>query len=287
MHGAAGRRRGPSALPRPAIRRAAERVGQALEAPRRAAAGGPHQCGRVLAAGSLPRRLRRPDVVGVARREGAADPRRGSGDLCRRGLDRRGRRLDRRRALRRARPQRLRRGLQGLLEPGARLSLPGILRGPRSALPESGREARRRDRSAGAEGRGPDSCDGIAARPRTGDGRGGRDHRCAQRSPRRHGGRGRAHGARHRDLDLPHASRRPVRAGRRHRRRREGRNRRGLLRLRSGSAGRRRSLRLVRRPRGRRRLRRARTRRRGGPARGAGTARPRLVERQSVGSRRR
>ena len=64
----------------------------------------------------------RQDLVGVARRQGAADPRGGSRGLRRRGVDRRRRRLDRRRALRSPRPQLLRRRLQGILEPRARAS---------------------------------------------------------------------------------------------------------------------------------------------------------------------
>ena len=56
------------------------------------------------------------------------------GGLRRRRVDRRGRRLDRRRALGRARAQLLRRGLQGILEPRARIPVAGVLRGARSAV---------------------------------------------------------------------------------------------------------------------------------------------------------
>ena len=101
------------------VRRPPARVPEALEAPRRAGAGRPHQRARGRARRAVARALRRPDLLGVGVRQGAAGARGGPRGLRRdRALDR-GRRLDRLAALRRRDAQRLHGRLQGHL-PGRR-----------------------------------------------------------------------------------------------------------------------------------------------------------------------
>ena len=99
--------------------RPAARLAEALEAPRRAAAGGPDQRAGARARRAVARPLRREDLVRVAVRQGAADAGGGPGHLpARRPLDR-GRRLDHLAADRRRDQQRVHRRVQGHL-PGRR-----------------------------------------------------------------------------------------------------------------------------------------------------------------------
>ena len=100
------------------------RLREAVEAPRRPAAGGPDQRARGRAGGELAAPLRRADLLRVGVREGAAAARGGSRALPPDGPLGRGGGLDRLAADRELRPQRLHRRLQG--------DLPG------RALPERG-----------------------------------------------------------------------------------------------------------------------------------------------------
>ncbi len=109
------------------------RLGQALEAPRGAARGGPHQRGRPRDRPGLAGPLRRQDLVGVVLREVAADPRRGARGLRRRGPPARGDRLDRLAADRRRDAERVHRRLQGDVVEARRLPRRGLLRRPRPA----------------------------------------------------------------------------------------------------------------------------------------------------------
>ena len=81
LHDAADDRRRHAALPARRPARRAARVGQALEAPRRAAGGRPHQRRRGRARRAVADALRRQDLVGVVLREDAPDPRRGARGL--------------------------------------------------------------------------------------------------------------------------------------------------------------------------------------------------------------
>ena len=97
----------------PDLRAGAARVGQAVEASRGAARGGPDQragggAGRAVAAA-----VRRPHLVGVVPRQVAPDPRRGTRGLRRRGSAHRGRGLGRVAADGRRDPQQLHGRLQG------------------------------------------------------------------------------------------------------------------------------------------------------------------------------
>ena len=108
----------------PELADAAARLGQAVEAPRRAAAGRPDQRPRPRARRAVDRPLRRADLLGVAVRQGAAAARGGPGDLpADRALDRGGR-LDHLAAVRPRDAQRLHRRLQGDL-PGRPLPVGG------------------------------------------------------------------------------------------------------------------------------------------------------------------
>ncbi len=131
------------------------RLGQALEAPRRPARGGPDQRGRPGDRPGLAGPLRREDLVRVVLLEGAPDPRRGARGLRRGRPPDRGGRLGRLAADRRRDPQRLHGRLQGDVVEARRLPGPGLLRRARPALrrrsstrrcdaTSAGRRARRR-----------------------------------------------------------------------------------------------------------------------------------------------
>ena len=113
LHDAPDHGRRHAAVRRPGIPRRAPRLGQALEAPRRPARGGPDQRGRPGHRTALARSLRRQDLVGVVLLEGAPDPRRGARGLRRRRPPDRGGRLGRLAADRRRDAQRVHRRLQG------------------------------------------------------------------------------------------------------------------------------------------------------------------------------
>ena len=117
----------------PELRRRTARLGQALEAPRRAAGGRPHQRGRPRARRGLAATLRRQDLVRVVLLQGPPDPRRGAGRLRRGGPAHRGRRLGRLATHRRRDAQQLHGRLQGHLVQAGRLPGPRLLRGARPA----------------------------------------------------------------------------------------------------------------------------------------------------------
>ena len=119
LHGAAGARGRDAAVRAARLRRAAARLREALEAPRRAAAGGSDQRARARAGRVLDRPLRRPDLERVGVREGAPAAGGGPRALRPRRPLRRGGGLDRLAAHRSLRPQRVHRRLQGDL-PGRR-----------------------------------------------------------------------------------------------------------------------------------------------------------------------
>ena len=145
LHGVdadAGPARRHAAVRAAGVPRPAARLPEAVEAPRRPGAGRAGHRARGRAGRVVAPALRGPDLVRVAVREGAAGPRRGSGDLRGDGpLDRRGR-LDRLAAVRRGDPQRLHRRLQGD-PPGRRVPVRGLpRRARRTARRLRGRQAR-------------------------------------------------------------------------------------------------------------------------------------------------
>ena len=169
------------------------RLGEAVEAPRRPARGGPHQRDRQGARRGLAAPLRRQDLIGVVLLQGPADPRRIARHLRRRGPDHRGGRLghlapDRERAA-----QQLHRRLQGHLVQAGRLPRRRLLRGAGSA---PGHDRRREDvargrldrRQGGRADRGSRGLDGPAAR----DGGGGGQRRRPCLGAGRDGDRARA-----------------------------------------------------------------------------------------------
>ena len=136
------------------------RLPQAVEAPRRPAAGGPDQRAGPRARRAVDRPLRRQDLLRVAVRQGAAAAGGGPGDLrAGRPVDR-GRRLDHLAADRHRDPQRLHRRVQGHLAgralpvagvPGR--AQPGLRRVRRGQAGPPGRRARRPGRLAHRAGR--------------------------------------------------------------------------------------------------------------------------------------
>ena len=207
-------RRTPLCHARRPARRAA-RLGEALEAPRRAAGGRPDQRGRRRARRAVAAALRRQDLVRVVLRQGAADPRRGAGGLRARRPADRGGRLGRLAAHRRRDAQQLHRRLQGDVVEGATASPPTTYfaaldprfehvvdeKMSRDIAPIGGAR-RRAERARGRAGRG--CAPGTAGR--------GRERRRARVGARRRPSpsRGRMvddHGHEH----LPHAPRRPAR----------------------------------------------------------------------------
>ena len=216
VHGAARAARRHPAVPAARPGRPPARLRQAVEAPRRPAAGGPDQRAGARARRAVDRPVRRQDLRRVAVRQGAATARRGPGDLRPgRALDRGGR-LDHLAALRHRDPQRLHRRVQGHL-PGRPLPVAGLpgraepavrqLRRGQAGPP--GRPARRAGRRADRRG---GRLDRPAGRHR---GRGG------QRGRARHPARGQRHRARpdgghHGHLDLSRDERRHAGRGARH-----------------------------------------------------------------------
>ena len=121
VHDAAGEGRRHAADGAARVRGQPARVGQALEAPRGAAACGSHQRDRGRARRNMAAALRRQDLERVVPRQGAADPRGSAGDLPRRRSPDRGGRLGDLAPVRRRDAQHLHRRLQGEL-PGRRVS---------------------------------------------------------------------------------------------------------------------------------------------------------------------
>ena len=142
VHDAPDHRRRHAAVPGAGAPPRAARLGQALEAPRRAAGGGPHQRAGRIARRGVAAALRRPDLVGVVLRQEPPDPRRGAARLPRGGPADRGGRLDRVAAHRVGDPQRLHRGLQGPVVEARRLPRRRVLRRPRA---RPGLDRRRQD----------------------------------------------------------------------------------------------------------------------------------------------
>ena len=142
VHDAPDHRRRHAAVPGAGAPPRAARLGQALEAPRRAAGGGPHQRPGRIARRGVAAALRRPDLVGVVLRQEPPDPRRGAARLPRGGPADRGGRLDRVAADRVGDPQRLHGGLQGPVVEARRLPRRGVLRRPRA---RPGLDRRRQD----------------------------------------------------------------------------------------------------------------------------------------------
>ena len=97
------------------------RVGQALEAPRRPARGGPDQRRRPQPRRAVAAALRRQDLLGVVLQQEPPDPRRIARDLSRRRPPHRGDGLGGLAADRRRDPQQLHRRLQGDLVEGGRV----------------------------------------------------------------------------------------------------------------------------------------------------------------------
>ena len=120
--------RDPRAAPRPA------RVGEALEAPRRATRGGPDQRRRARPRRGVAAALRRQDLVGVVLQQEPPDPRRVARHLSRRGPADRGDGLGGLAAHRRRDPQQLHGRLQGDLVEGGRVPGRGLLRGARAGV---------------------------------------------------------------------------------------------------------------------------------------------------------
>ena len=173
LHRAAGARRRHAAVRAAGVRRPAARLRQALEAPRRPAAGGPDQRARARAGRALDRPLRRPDLQRVGVRQGPPAAGGGPRALRPRGPLRRGGGLDRLAADRSLRPQRVHRRLQGHL-PGRPLPRPRLPGGAEPGVRRlRRRQARRRDRPARRRG-GP----AHRARPRRAPG-------CPSASPSR------------------------------------------------------------------------------------------------------
>ena len=104
-----------AALPTRSLHRSSARLPEALEAPRRPAAGGARHRRRRRAGRDMARALRRPHLLGVAVRQGAPGARGGPRGLRRRRALDRGRRLDRLAALRPRDAQRVHGRLQGTL----------------------------------------------------------------------------------------------------------------------------------------------------------------------------
>ena len=146
VHDAAHARRRDAAQHAGCPEARAARLGEAVEASRRAAGGGSDQRGGRGARRGVAPALRREDLVGVVLREGAADPRRGAGGLRSRRPADRGLRLDRLAADRGREQERVRRGLQGDVVEGRRVPDAGVLRRARSSL----RARRRREAVADA-----------------------------------------------------------------------------------------------------------------------------------------
>ena len=200
--GAHDRRRHPAVrAARP--RRRAARLRQALEAPRRPAAGRPHQRAGPQARRGLAAPVRRADLLGVGVRQGPRAARGGAVDLRRDGALRRGGRLDRLAAVRLVLPQRLHRGLQGHL-PGRHLPDPGV---PRRAQPGLRRlrrgQARRPDRPARRRRRATDQAGRRVDRPARGHHRGRRQRRRPRHRAGRRRDRRRPDGRDHGHVDLP------------------------------------------------------------------------------------
>ena len=120
LHDAAGEGRRHAADGAARVPRQPARVGQAVEAPRGAAARRSRHRDRRRARRGVAAPLRRQDLERVVPGQGAADPRRGAGDLSRRRSADRGRRLGDLADVRRRDAQHLHRRLQGQL-PGRRL----------------------------------------------------------------------------------------------------------------------------------------------------------------------
>ena len=202
------------------------RLGQALEAPRRAARGGPDQRGRPRDRAGLAGPLRRQDLVGVVLREGPPDPRRGARGLRGGRPPDRGRRLGRLaadRASRRATPAPP--GYKAMWSKRDGFPDAAYFARPRpGASPTSSTTKMRRDiRQRGRAGRRALGRGGGLDRPAAGDRRGGRERRRARRRAGGHGHRAGHDGHDHGHLDLPHGPR-PGRADRaRHVRLRRGR----------------------------------------------------------------
>ena len=113
LHAAAGAARRHAAVPARGPRRPPARVAEAVEAPRRAAPGRPHQRARRGARRAVAGALRRQDLLRVGVRQGAAGARGGPRGLRAHGALGRGRRLDHLAACGRRDAQRLHRRLQG------------------------------------------------------------------------------------------------------------------------------------------------------------------------------
>ena len=192
-------------------RRQPARLRQALEAPRRPAAGRPDQRARRRARRGLAPPLRRADLLGVGVRQGAAAPRGGPRGLRRDGALGRGRRLDRLAADRRLRPQRLHRRLQGH-PPGRQLPLRGLPGRAQPRLRAASSPTRSSTASASSATRAGRLTAEAAAldRPARGHRRRGRQRRRARHRAGRPRRRARPDGRDHGHLDLPRHEQRPA-----------------------------------------------------------------------------